>query len=88
MNDLLEMLTTSVSELSNLYKTPSAEISQNTPRKSTLPSSYTKSSLPRQTGCPSMFLSQVPVQQYYNAEENFTTQLTAYTRKQFFQVFI
>ena len=36
---------------------------------------------------PTMFLSQLPLQQYYKDEEDYSTQLTAYTKKQFFQVF-
>ena len=39
-----------------------------------------------QVGPAAMFLSQTPIQQYYTAEEGYTTQLTAFTRKQFFQV--
>lgn len=80
MNESMENLTAAVTDLSQLYKAPSHE-------KSELPPLVSKSSLPAQTGPPSMFLSQVPVQQYYNAEEEYTTQLTAYTRKQFFQVY-
>ena len=50
---------------------------------------YSKSgdsnSRPRSTS-PIMFLSQLPLPQYYKEEEDFTTQLTSYTKKQFFQV--
>ncbi|KAL4226899.1 HAUS augmin-like complex subunit 3 [Mactra antiquata] len=79
MNESLENLTKAVTELSHLYKPESVC------EKKELPSLISKSSLPGQTGSPAMFLSQVPIQQYYNVEEEYTTQLTAYTRKQFFQ---
>ncbi|XP_053393932.1 HAUS augmin-like complex subunit 3 [Mercenaria mercenaria] len=78
MNESLENLTKSLTELSHLYRIPGTE-------KNDAPSLVNQSSLPGQTGSPAMFLSQVPVQQYYSAEEAFTTQLTAYTKKQFFQ---
>ncbi|XP_060551458.1 HAUS augmin-like complex subunit 3 [Ruditapes philippinarum] len=78
MNESLENLTKSVTELSHLYRIPGTEKNDNS-------SIVGQSCLPGQTGPPVMFLSQVPIQQYYSAEEAFTTQLTAYTKKQFFQ---
>lgn len=88
MNDKLERLKASVSDLSRLYKTPSLDNSHNTSHSihSALPLSLAQSSVPCLTGSPAMFLSQAPIQQYYTAEEGFTTQLTAFTRKHFFQV--
>lgn len=78
MNESLENLTKSVTDLSHLYRVPVTEKTDNI-------SLVSQSSVSGQTGSPAMFLSQVPIQQYYNAEEAFTTQLTAYTKKQFFQ---
>lgn len=78
MNEGLVNLTKSVTDLSQLYQTPAV-------KKSSASSLVIQSPLPCQTGSAAMFLSQVPVQQYYTAEEAFTTQLTGYTKKQFFQ---
>lgn len=79
MNESLEKLTKSLTDLSQLYRIPGIEKSEGL-------SVISPSGAPGQTSSPAMFLSQVPVQQYYNAEEAFTTQLTSYTKKQFFQV--
>ena len=35
---------------------------------------------------PAVFLSQLPLEEYHKAEEKFTQQLTAFTKKQFFEV--
>ena len=37
-------------------------------------------------GISTSFLSQLPYDSYYTSEEKFTGELTAYTRKQFFEV--
>ena len=84
MNESLEKLTESVTDMSCVYNKPQESSLQSA--KSSLPLQVGKSGVPSQSDSPAMFLSQVPLQQYYNTEEAFTTQLTAYTRKQFFQV--
>lgn len=38
-------------------------------------------------GISTSFLSQFPYDSYYTSEEKFTSELTAYTRKQFFEVY-
>ena len=84
MNESLENLTGSVTDMNSVYNKSQESPSQSS--KSTVPLQVNKSGVPSQTGSAAMFLSQVPLQQYYSTEEAFTTQLTAYTRKQFFQV--
>ena len=84
MNDSLDKLTHSVTDMTSLYNKSFDPQSQSV--KSSLPLQAQKSAVPSQTGSPAVFMSQVPFKQYYDAEEGFTTQLTAYTRKQFFQV--
>ena len=85
MNDSLDKLTHSVTDMTSLYN-KSVE-SQPQSAKSNLPLQAQKSAVPSQAGSPAMFLSQGPFKQYYDTEEAFTSQLTAYTRKQFFQVY-
>ena len=84
MNDSLEKLTHVVTDMNNLYSKSVESQSQSV--KSNIPLQTGKSGVPSQTGSPAMFLSQVPLQQYYNTEEAFAKQLTAFTRKQFVEV--
>ena len=84
MNDSLDKLTHSVTDMTSLYNKSVDPQSQSV--KSSLPLQAQKSAVPSQTSPLAVFMSQVPFKQYYDAEEGFTTQLTAYTRKQFFQV--
>lgn len=86
MNESLDQLTTSVRELSRLYKTePQDNCATSKVTQSVLPCTIIQSAVPSQSVSSSKFLSQVPIQLYYSAEDAFTTQLTAYTKKQFFQ---
>ncbi|KAH3849262.1 hypothetical protein DPMN_091658, partial [Dreissena polymorpha] len=94
LNDSIDKICKSVGSLSALYKEPAPNKSgdASTSFNITLSGLPLKSfvsgkpnSLPCQTASPAMFFSQIPVLQYYSAEESYTSQLTAFTKKQFFQ---
>ncbi|WAR23282.1 HAUS3-like protein [Mya arenaria] len=97
MDDSLELVGQAVGDLSLLYRPPANRSGDTSLRPTgnaslnatqaglSFNTSHNATTNTAMTAIPCMFLSQTPVQQYHSAEETYTTQLTAYTKKQFFQ---
>lgn len=83
MNGGLEQLTQSVTDMNPIVESVGF---QEKLSKSNISLQATLSIVPSRTCSTSIFLSQVPFKEYYDMEDTFTTQLTSYTRRQFFQV--
>ena len=74
----MESLLTSVSDLSALYQRTGAGTEEQRDAE--------QQALSSSSDTPSVFVSQLDLDHYHKSEEKFTQELTAFTKKQFFQV--